>query len=155
MANSARLRLPFLIPGQGQKDITHNEALMMLDMLVQPVAQSVEIDIPPATRQDGGCWIVPAGAQGDWAGQDGAVAYWSDGGWRFAQPAEGWQIWVVDEQAFFCYTGGIWKRLLTVTDKGEAIAGPAGGSTVDVQARASIAAIIHRLEGLGILFAEP
>ena len=34
---TARLTLPFLQSGQAQKELTHNEALTLLDIAVQPV----------------------------------------------------------------------------------------------------------------------
>lgn len=43
---TARLKLPFLVPGQAQKELFHNEALQIIDMLVQPVVASVGLRQP-------------------------------------------------------------------------------------------------------------
>lgn len=42
-----RLRLPLLTAGQAQKEVTHNEALLLLDLLVQASVQSAGLTSPP------------------------------------------------------------------------------------------------------------
>ena len=44
---SARLGLPYLMPAQAQKHVTHNEALAHLDLLVQLVVQGFDATEPP------------------------------------------------------------------------------------------------------------
>ena len=41
MTYTNRLKLPLLYSGQAQKEVTHNEALNLLDVLVNPVAQEI------------------------------------------------------------------------------------------------------------------
>ena len=48
---SARLSLPYLMPSQAQKHVTHNEAVRQLDILVQANVQS-RVETHP-TRQPG------------------------------------------------------------------------------------------------------
>ena len=48
MDHTARLSLPFIMPSQAQKHITHNEAIQVLDALVQPVVESRVLATPPA-----------------------------------------------------------------------------------------------------------
>ena len=59
MDHTARLTLPFIMPSQAQKHITHNEAIQALDALVQPVVESRVVATPPATPLEGEAWIVP------------------------------------------------------------------------------------------------
>jgi hypothetical protein len=49
---SARLALPLLAAGQAGKEVTHNEALTRLDMLVQPAVAG--IPMPRTDRRLGG-----------------------------------------------------------------------------------------------------
>ena len=42
-----RLRLPLLTAGQAQKEVTHNEALLLLDLLVHASVQSAGLTSPP------------------------------------------------------------------------------------------------------------
>ena len=145
---SARLGLPLLVPGQGQKDVTHNEALLHLDMLVQPVVLTAMALIPPEDRETGACWLVPLGAGGDWDGRDGEIACWTSGGWRFAAPREGWTVWVADEAVALRRLGGAWRQSALA---GEDVAPPAGGAVVDTEARLVINALLERLRGAGVI----
>ncbi|WP_312846581.1 hypothetical protein [Sphingopyxis sp. PET50] len=40
LPSTARLALPLLAMAQAQKEVTHNEALTLLDLLVQPVVEA-------------------------------------------------------------------------------------------------------------------
>ncbi len=93
LTQTDRIGLPLLAAGQAQKELAHNEALLLLDLVSQPVAQSADLTAPPGAPAAGQCWIVAPSASGDWAGRDGALAGWTDNGWRFAMPAEGWRAW--------------------------------------------------------------
>ena len=48
MDASARLALPFLVPGQAQKEFFHNEALQLLDIIVQPAVEGAARNDPPS-----------------------------------------------------------------------------------------------------------
>jgi len=56
--NSARLSLPFLMPSQAQKHVTHNAALERLDVLVQPQV----LDLAATTPDEGASYVIGAGA---------------------------------------------------------------------------------------------
>ena len=49
---SSNLKLPFILPSQAQKHVTHNEALQILDALVQLTAISSSRSVPPASAQE-------------------------------------------------------------------------------------------------------
>ena len=74
MDHTPRLSLPFIMPSQAQKHITHNEAIQALDALVQPVVESRTITAPPVLPLEGEAWIVPAAATGLWAGHSDEIA---------------------------------------------------------------------------------
>jgi hypothetical protein len=102
------LSLPLIQPAQAQKHVTHNEALRLLDVLVQPAVQSRSLAAPPAFPAEGARWIVPAGATGPWAGQDGTIALHDQGDWVFLAPLPGWQVQVIDQNAPVHWTGTAW-----------------------------------------------
>jgi hypothetical protein len=58
---SPALSLPLLMPSQAQKHVTHNEALMRLDMLVQLAVLSADQPAPPSQPGLGERHIVGAG----------------------------------------------------------------------------------------------
>lgn len=141
---SPRMQLPLLVPGQGQKDITHNEALLRLDMLLHPCAIS-RTAIEPAQPAIGECWLVADDPGGAWYGQQDAVALWTQGGWRFAQLPEGGRVWIQGERGYLRRERTGWVREIPTGTAMADLAVPAGGDVVDMEARAVIAALIARL----------
>lgn len=107
-APTPNLKLPYIMPAQAQKHVTHNEAVRMLDCLVQLMVLSRILATPPATPADGDRYIVAAGATGPWLGQTGRLAAFQDGAWIFYLPKEGVTAWVADEDVLVAYTGSAW-----------------------------------------------
>jgi hypothetical protein len=107
--SSPLLSLPYIQPAQAQKHVTHNEALRMLDALVQLSVASRSVTEPPANPTDGARFIVASGASGDWAGQDHAIALNAGGAWLFLTPGTGWRSWVADEGTEVVWQDGMWQ----------------------------------------------
>lgn len=108
---TSNLSLPYILPAQAQKHVTHNEALRMLDAILQLAVLDRDLTAPPAGPAEGDRYIVAAGAAGAWAGHDGEVAAWQDGAWAFLVPRPGWLAWVADEAAVFYRTDDGWTPL--------------------------------------------
>ncbi len=68
--NSTNLTLPYLEAAQAQKHVTVNEALRLLDGLVQLAVLDRYLTTPPASPADGDRYIVASGAVGAWSGWD-------------------------------------------------------------------------------------
>lgn len=105
---SAILALPYLQPAQAQKHVTHNEALRLLDVLVQLTVADRHLAVPPALPAEGTRHIVGAGASGPWAGRTGDIAAFLDGAWTFVAPQPGWQAVVLDEGTALTWNGSDW-----------------------------------------------
>jgi len=88
--NSAALSLPFIMPSQAQKHVTHNEALARLDVLVQLTVRSFATVTPPQTPSESEAHVVAGGATGAFAGHEGEIAACIGGGWVFLAPRPGW-----------------------------------------------------------------
>jgi hypothetical protein len=112
MPESNHLGLPFLEAGQAQKHVTHNEALRILDALVQLSVTAVSAS-PPGSPAEGERHIVAEGASAAFASKDGQVAVYEDGAWRFLAPRNGWRAWNEDEEALLVWTGAAWSALET------------------------------------------
>ena len=108
MTETVRLGLPLIAEAQAQKHVTHNEALLKLDAIVQLSVRSREVADPPAAPVDGEAWIVAAGGTGEWSGHDGEVAVRQDGAWVFHVPGSGWVAWVEDERRLATHDGNAW-----------------------------------------------
>lgn len=105
---TSKLQLPILAADQAQKHVTHNEALLHLDALVQAAVIDRDLSAPPATPAAGDAYIVAAAASGDWSGKEGQLAVWRDNAWYFHQPREGWRVWVQDEDVLLVFDGAGW-----------------------------------------------
>lgn len=159
-----RLALPLLQAGQAQKEISHNEALVRLDMLAMPVAQAI-VDTPPADPVPGSCWLVGGAPTGAFEGRAGAIAGWHPNAWRFATPREGFQIYVLAEECHAIFRGAAWQLGIVVAREfriGDArmiaapqpaIARPESGEMRDIEARFAVDAIISVLEAHGLIHA--
>ena len=108
MTDTANLGLPCIEGSQAQKHVTHNEALRILDTLVQLAVLDRDLTAPPASPAEGQRWIVKTGATDAWAGHDNAVAAWQDGNWQFSMPQLGWLAYVVDEGTLLAWDGSAW-----------------------------------------------
>ncbi|MDV6227658.1 DUF2793 domain-containing protein [Nitratireductor aquimarinus] len=89
MEQTANLKLPYIMPSQAQKHVTHNEAIRLLDGLVQLAVRDRDLSAPPVSPEEGECHIVAAAATGAWTGWEGQVAYFADGAWMRFAPAAG------------------------------------------------------------------
>lgn len=108
MDDTPRLSLPQIISGQALKHITHNEALMRLDALVQASVESSAISTPPTTPLEGEAWIVPASATGAWTGHSEEIAAFQAGAWAFYDPAPGWQVFDRAHGTLLIFSGTGW-----------------------------------------------
>ena len=106
---SSILSMPFIQPSQAQKHVTHNEALRQLDAVVQLAVISADLTSPPLQPDEGARYIVAAGGSGDWAGQDGKVAVWTDAAWMFYEPNAGWRADVLATGGMVRFDGSVWS----------------------------------------------
>lgn len=141
---TGRFALPLIASGQAGKDVTHNEALTLIDMLLLPVAEGVRAE-PPEAPSPGSCWIVEAGGTGAWSGRDGALACWTAGGWRFADMPAGGAVRLADGRGAW-RAGDEWRTAMPVP-------APAGGSHVDAEARETLGKLLELLRFAGIVAA--
>jgi hypothetical protein len=109
------LTLPYIMPSQAQKHVTHNEAIRMLDALVQMSVLDRDLATPPAEPVDGDRYLVAPDGTGEWAGEDGSLAAFQDGAWAFFAPRPGWLAWVADEAALLAFDGTDWAAITAGT----------------------------------------
>jgi hypothetical protein len=128
-----KLLLPELVVGQAGKELTHNQALAILDQLTQPVVVDKDLAAPPGSPANGSMYIVAASATGLWVGQSGKLAVWltTVAAWTFITPVDGWGVWVSDEAARYERRLGAWVYAgVITTDSGFIGYGTGSGGTV-------------------------
>lgn len=80
MNGTARLEIPMLAAGQAQKELAHNEALQIIDILVAGAIEEGPRAAPPASPALGATFIVDVGPTGAWAGKSLNIAAFTSGG---------------------------------------------------------------------------
>jgi hypothetical protein len=158
-----RFALPFILPGQAQKELFHNEALARIDLVLHPAVEGAPASTSPADPEEGECWIVGTGASGDWSGRDGMLAMWSEAGWRFVAPRPGTTAWNKGAHLPLLFDGSAWREgelvctgvevdgVQVVGPRQPAVPSPSGGTIIDTEARAAIAAITAALMSHGLI----
>lgn len=142
--NTATFALPLLMTAQAQKEITHNEALVLIDSLLVPMAESAGTDVPPETPQLGQCWLIGDNPTGAWNGQALSLACWTHGGWRFADMPVGAHVAVGPQRRWHRRTAAGWQAPTE-------IAPVSGGSVIDAEARVQLNLVIAALSNAGII----
>ena len=104
------LSLPFIMPSQAQKLVTHNEAIRQLDALVQMVAESRTLTEPPASPENGAIYLVAFEAGGVWEDRANFIAVFQDGAFVYLSPKEGWRVYLKGE-GLFVFDGTEWGTL--------------------------------------------
>jgi hypothetical protein len=110
MPSSPNLNLPYLEAAQAQKHVTHNEALRVLDAVVQLAVVAVSTS-PPGSPADGERHIVGAAPTGAFAGHANEIAVWQDGAWVFLAPRAGWRAWDAGAALLRVWSGAAWTAL--------------------------------------------
>jgi uncharacterized protein YlzI (FlbEa/FlbD family) len=148
MPMTPRRALPMLSIAQAHKEITHNEALFIVDFLLNPVAEE-QLNAPPATvttADAGKCWLVGENPTGIWSDHAQKIACWTGEGWRYAEPVDGMDVWLRIATIQVRYVDGGWLIPSVVTD-------PQGGSVIDLEARGALIALLSHFRQVGIISA--
>ena len=141
MSTSPGLGIPFVATQQAQPEVTHNEAILLLQMILSG-ADGLQ-NAPPGGPAAGDVWIVGSAASGAWAGHDNALTIWDGTSWKFlpgrtsagviipmGADTEGLFIYRRDLNAFWVWTGAAWADASTaaggpyVAKAGDTMTGP-------------------------------
>ncbi|SDR39816.1 DUF2793 domain-containing protein [Pseudovibrio sp. Tun.PSC04-5.I4] len=132
---TSRLALPFIMTAQAQKHITHNEALRLLDGLVQMRIINATSTTPPSAPDEGDAYIIAAPATDVWTDWEKDVAFYTDGSWFRFPAIDGMRAWDAEASTLLVYTVGSWKalpealNLLKSAPLVQVAKGPLGGTT--------------------------
>lgn len=137
-----RLDLPLLFAAQAQKEGYVNEITARIDALMHGVIEA-ELAAPPTTPADGQCWLIAAGATGDWTGNSGKIAARQAGNWLYFAPRDGMRLLNRATGQEIRYLAG-WKAPARPTT-------PSGGSVIDSELRTAFAALCTALTEAGVL----
>lgn len=133
------LNLPYILPSQAMKHITHNEALQILDAATNAVIAAT-LAAPPATPADGALYLVGPSATGAFAGKTGRLAFFVDGAWIFLVPRAGWRALFSADSRTRVFDGTSWVDPLStpVVDRLGVSATPDTTNRLSVSSEASL-----------------
>lgn len=163
MANTPRLGMSLLSSGQAQKEVTHNEAVILLDAIVHACSVGPPANLPPAAPQEGLCYICGTAPSGAWTGKANHVACWTNGGWRFVPPVQGLKLSDQASGREWRFAGDAWvlgvmqaaevhiNNQKVLSARQPAIAAPSGGPTVDLECRSALAQVLQALRSHGLI----
>ncbi len=139
-----RFSLPLLAAGQAHKELFHNEALTLLDLLTDISVLEISDDPALLTPAAGDCWLIGSSPLAEWEDYSDHIAGWSAGGWRFISPRESMRIFIANIGGLAVFRNGAWQVA-------EQVFSPAGGSVIDNEARTAIESILASLQTFGLM----
>jgi len=156
MTTTPDLGIPELSGSQANAEITHNEAIVLLQSLLNGVIDK-DLSTPPGSPSDGDAYIVASGGTGAWSGWDDHIAVYYNGAWEFVPGyddsgtaitmgarQQGLKVYVRDEEKLYIWTGSplAWTEFasgggggLSDGDYGDITVG-GGGTTMTIDAGA-------------------
>ncbi|AWN35031.1 DUF2793 domain-containing protein [Methylobacterium radiodurans] len=138
MSTTHNLALPLIAAAQAQKHVTHNEALGLLDALVQIACLDKDRPAPPPAPAEGDRYLVPAAPDGAWTGLAGQIACFQDGVWIGLAPRPGWLAYLVDEGEAYLFTGAGWTPLAATLRSLRNLAGVGVNAVPDAENRLAV-----------------
>ncbi|MCM2400978.1 DUF2793 domain-containing protein [Rhizobium sp. S153] len=107
---TSNLALPYILPAQAQKHVTHNEALQRLDAIVQ-LTIAGSLHEPPAEAEEGDCYWVLSPASGAFSGKSERLAFRQDDAWIFITPKTGWRAFDLTENSIKVFAATAWHDI--------------------------------------------
>jgi hypothetical protein len=156
-STTPRLNLPFILPSQAQKEVTHNNALNLLDALMRPVVIGMNVNTPPTGPLAGDCHIVGSAPTAAFTGNTNKIAYYSENGWLFYAPFKWLEVVNEADDTRYVYNGTAWVEFgLLLRDSGEylrishkeeeiTLSGASTSSTITIPDRAMVMAVNSRV----------
>jgi hypothetical protein len=100
MTTSINLGIPYISPNQSQPDVTHNDALVMIQVLLSTGVWQVGLNTPPGSPENGDAYIVGTSPTGVWVGKENCIAAYYQDQWYYVPgfDSDGTQITMSEEQ---------------------------------------------------------
>ncbi|WP_350335616.1 DUF2793 domain-containing protein [Coralliovum pocilloporae] len=110
---TARHSLPYIMPSQAQKHVTHNEALRQLDVFANLQLVARDQNTPPQAPADGECYSLGTSPDGSWANRAGQIAAYLTDAWYFARPFDGLRAYDLGSGELLRHDGTQWHLITT------------------------------------------
>lgn len=107
MTTTTNLQLLLLQYNQAQKELVVNEALMMIDALLNNSVIEIGVDLPPLQPNLGDSYIIGKSPINQWQDKSDYFCFYYNG-WRYLKPKAGLQFWVQSKKALYLFDGEGW-----------------------------------------------
>lgn len=121
MATSADFGIPYISGTQDQPEVTHNEALNVIQALLNGAVDR-GTNTPPGSPSEGDIYIIGSAPTAAWTGRANCVGIYMGTSWQFVPGDdssgtpitigarhEGLTVFVRDEDTFYTWNGSSWK----------------------------------------------
>jgi hypothetical protein len=100
MTTSINLGIPYIASQQAQPDVTHNDALVMIQVLLASGVWQVGLNTPPSTPANGDAYIIGSSPSGIWVGKENCIAAYYQDQWYYIPgfDSDGTQIEMTEAQ---------------------------------------------------------
>lgn len=116
MSNSPRHEFPYIVQSQSGKEVTHNEALNMLELLLQSAVTSVS-SAPSTAPTEGALYLISTAPSGDWSTRANYIAGRVSSSWVYCAPKEGYRLWDRGTATPLLYQSSAWVNELAANAK--------------------------------------
>lgn len=153
MTTSPDLGIPFIDQQQAQPEVTHNEALLLLQAVLNGVI-SVGLNTPAVGPTIGDSYVLGAAPTGTWSGRANCIAIWSGTAWDFipgetsagtpitmGARQEGLRVWNKALDRMYVWTGSEWVQAIAIATVASATTtdiGAVGAETVSISGTTTI-----------------
>ena len=100
MTTSVNLGIPYISNNQNQMHVTHNDAMVMIQVLLAAGVWQVGLNTPPGSPVNGDAYIVGTSPTGVWVGKENCIAAYYQDQWYYVPgfDSNGTQISMSGEQ---------------------------------------------------------
>jgi Protein of unknown function (DUF2793) len=109
MTKTPHLAISMLVPNQAQKEITLNEALFLIDVLLVGAAKDMALNAPPIDPLPGDLYLIGENPTDLWFGKANYLAYFFQG-WRYLKPSDGMGIFVLSHKTLYRFINNHWEK---------------------------------------------
>lgn len=104
------LKLPLLIQSQANKELCHNEALIIIDAILNNGIKLKDLTEPPETYSTGDLFLIGNNATGIYTNHDNQLTFYYNG-WHFLIPRAGMLLFSIVDAKLMYYNESSWKLI--------------------------------------------
>ena len=109
MTQSVNLKFDLVMHNQAHKEITVNEALIKIDMLMNNCILELQCNTPIKEIFSGDMYIIgPTPTIQEWKNKQNYVTYYYINQWYFIQPNTGLTLWIKSRNQLYTYNNNQW-----------------------------------------------